>query len=105
MSDLSHLLAPRPYPEALALIRESFARQPDGQTCGAAAVRHGLLLGGLLAPVNLLESLLEIRDNEGTDEPILLEGLRRLGFDGEAPPERIATQATQNRPGQEAPAA
>ena len=83
MSDLSHLLAPRTYPEALALIRESFARQPDGQTCGAAAVRHGLLLGGLLAPVNLLESLLEIRDNEGTDEPILLEGLRRLGFDAD----------------------
>ena len=67
MSDLSHFLTPRTYPDAFALIRHSFARQPDGQTCGAAAVRHGLLLGGLLAPVNLLETLLEIRENEGTD--------------------------------------
>ena len=49
VSDLSNLLAPRTYPEAFALVRDSFARQPDLQTCGAAVVRHGLLLGGLLA--------------------------------------------------------
>ena len=83
MSDLSNLLVPRTYPAALHLVRESFARQPDRKTCGAAAVRHGLLLGGLLAPVNPLESLLEIRDNKATDEPILLECLRRLGFEAE----------------------
>jgi hypothetical protein len=84
MSDLSGLLMPRPYSaEALALVLDSFAPQPDKQTCGAAAPRHGLLLGGLLAPVNLLESLLEIRDNEYTDAPILLECLTRLGFQAE----------------------
>jgi hypothetical protein len=81
MSDLSNLLVPRSYPEAFALIRDSFARQPDGQTCGAATLRHGLLLGGLTAPVNLLECLLEIRDNVGTDYRTLLEGLHRLGFE------------------------
>jgi hypothetical protein len=81
MSDLSSLLMPRTYSaEALALVRDSFAPQPDECTCGAAAPRYGLLLGGLLAPVNLLESLLEIRDNEYTDEPILLDCLSRLGF-------------------------
>ena len=62
MSDLSNFRRPRMYPEAFALIRDSFAPQPDGQTCGAAVVRDGLLLGGLLPPVNLLESLLEIRE-------------------------------------------
>jgi hypothetical protein len=83
MSDLSHLLQPRTYPHAWPLIRDSFAPQPDGQTCGAAALRHGLLLGGLFAPVGLLESLLEIRKNTVTDEPILLKCLRRLGFEAE----------------------
>jgi hypothetical protein len=86
MSDLSNLLAPRPFPEAFALVRDSFAPQPDDQTCGAAVVRHGLLLGGLLAPVNLLESLLEIRKNEGTDYQTLLNALDRLGFDTEPEP-------------------
>jgi hypothetical protein len=83
MSDLSYLLRPRNYPEAFALVRDSFAPQPDDQTCSAAVVRHGLLLGGLLAPVNLLESLLEIRDNEGLDYETLRKGLESLGFDVE----------------------
>jgi hypothetical protein len=84
MSELSGLLMPRPYSaEALAVVRDFFAPQPDEQSCGAAAPRHGLLLGGLVAPVNMLESLLAIRDNEATDEPILLDCLRRLGFQAE----------------------
>jgi hypothetical protein len=84
MSDLSYLLRPRSYSaEALALVRDAFAPQPDLQTCGAAAPRHGLLLGGLLAPVNLLESLLEIRKEEGLYYKTLLKGLECLGFDVE----------------------
>jgi hypothetical protein len=80
MCDLAHVLWPRNYPEAFAQVRDSFAPQPDHQTCGAAALRHGLLLGGLMAPVGLLGSLLEIRDNEGTDDKRLLKLLERLGF-------------------------
>ena len=34
-----------------------------------------------MAPVGLLESLLEIRENEYTDSPILLKCLRHLGFE------------------------
>jgi hypothetical protein len=80
MSDLSDYLRPWPYPERFAVVRESFAPQPDECTCGAAMVRHGLLLGGLVAPVGLLESLLEIRDKKYTEEKILLKCLNRLGF-------------------------
>src|SRR5438105_604246 len=83
VSDLSNLLAPRTYPEAFALVRDSFAQQPDLQTCGAATIRHGLLLGGLLAPVTLLESLLEIRENEATYYLTLLKCLDRLGFEAQ----------------------
>ncbi len=84
MSDLSSMLMPRTYSaEALALVRDSFALQPDEQTCGAAALRHGLLLGGLLAPVHLLESLLEIRANGMTHYKTLLKALDCLGFETE----------------------
>jgi hypothetical protein len=87
MNDLSSLLMPRTYSaQALALVRDSFASQPDGQTCGAAALRYGLLLGGLFAPVHLLESLLEIRANEGTYYKTLLKALDGLGFETEPEP-------------------
>jgi hypothetical protein len=95
MSDLSYLLMPRNYPEAFALFRDSFAPQPDMQTCGAAALRHGLLLGGLLAPVHVLESLLGIRDNEETDYKTLLKALDYLGFETEPEPrEKPKKQST-----------
>jgi hypothetical protein len=90
--------------EALTLVRDSFAQQPDGQTCGAAALRHGLLLGGLLAPVGLLESLLEIRANEGTSDTTLLKALDCLGFQTEPEPrkkpikKRTATFLDELRP-------
>jgi hypothetical protein len=73
-------------PEALAQVRDAFAPQPDGQSCGPAALRHGLLLGGLSAPVHTLASLLETGDNEGTDYKTLLEALRRFGFKVEPEP-------------------
>jgi hypothetical protein len=84
--DLSYLLRPRTYPEAFRLVYDSFASQPNPLTCGAAALRHGLLLGGLLAPVTLLESLLEIRNNWETHYTTLLDALCRLGFQTEPEP-------------------
>src|SRR3954465_4702035 len=66
MLDLSSLLIAHPFPTALARIRQSFARQPDCQTCGASAIRHGLLLGGLTLPTATLEAVLGIRRHEGT---------------------------------------
>jgi hypothetical protein len=73
-------LLPRPYPAAFGLVYGSFAVQPDEQTCGAAAIRHGLLLGGLSIPVGALAALLEIPHNEGTHYEALLHCLTCLGF-------------------------
>ena len=81
MRDLSQLLTVHRFPSALDRIRRSFARQPDRQTCGAAAIRHGLLLGGLTLPTATLERVLEIRDHEGTTPAALRTCLRRLGLD------------------------
>jgi hypothetical protein len=81
MNDLSQLLIAHPFPTALARIRASFARQPDCQTCGAAAIRHGLLLGGLTIPTATLEAVLRIRENQGTPPANLLACLRRLGLE------------------------
>jgi hypothetical protein len=81
MKDLSQLLIAHPFPTALARVRASFARQPDCQTCGASAIRHGLLLGGLTIPTATLEAVLCIRDNQGTPPGNLLACLRRLGLE------------------------
>jgi hypothetical protein len=80
MNDLSQLLTAHPFPSGLDRIRRSFARQPDTQTCGAAAIRHGLLLGGLTIPTATLEAILDIRGNEGTTPRALRACLRRLGM-------------------------
>jgi hypothetical protein len=80
MHDLSHLLTAHPFPAALARVRGAFARQADRQTCGAAAIRHGLLLGGLTLPAAALEAVLGIRDHEGTPPAALRACLRRLGL-------------------------
>src|SRR5205823_13908936 len=66
VKDLSQLLTALPFPTALDRVRRSFARQPDCQTCGASAIRHGLLLGGLTIPTAALEAVLSIRENQGT---------------------------------------
>src|SRR5262245_9810919 len=80
MKDLSQLLTAHPYPASLDRIRRSFARQPDCQTCGAAAIRHGLLLGGLTIPTATLESILSIRTHEGTPPEVLRTCLQRIGL-------------------------
>ncbi|MFO0928888.1 MAG: hypothetical protein U0736_18020 [Gemmataceae bacterium] len=80
MKDLSQLLTAHAYPAGLDRIRRSFARQPDCQTCGAAAIRHGLLLGGLTIPTATLEAILGIRDHEGTPPDVLRICLQSMGL-------------------------
>lgn len=84
MNDLSCLLTAHSFPAALPRVRRSFTRQPDNQTCGAAAIRHGLLLGGLTTPTASLEALLGIRQHEGTPPTALRRCLERLGLEVEA---------------------
>jgi hypothetical protein len=93
MHDLSQLLTAQPFPTALDRVRRSFARQPDGQTCGAAAIRHGLLLGGLTIPTATLEAILNIRANQGTSPAALRACLARLGLEPR-PVRRPARQDT-----------
>jgi hypothetical protein len=81
VKDLSQLLTALPFPTALDRVRRSFARQPDCQTCGAAAIRHGLLLGGLTIPTAALEAVLSIRENQGTAPATLRACLVRLGLE------------------------
>src|SRR4051794_8964691 len=80
MKDLAQLLTAHSFPVGLGRIQRSFARQPDCQTCGASAIRHGLLLGGLTIPTATLEALLDIRAHEGTPPRTLRACLRRLGL-------------------------
>jgi hypothetical protein len=93
MHDLTHLLTEHAYPAALDRVRRSFARQPDLQTCGASAIRHGLLLGGLTIPTATLETLLGIRTYEGTTPEMLRSCLAGLGLDAEevVKPSRMST--------------
>jgi hypothetical protein len=93
MLDLAQLLRAHPFPAALERVRRSFARQPDDQTCGAVAIRHGLLLGGLTIPTGALEAMLDIRANEGTAPATLRACLRRFGL-GAHPLRKPARQAT-----------
>lgn len=81
MKDLSTLLTALPFPAALERARRSFARQPDRQTCGASAIRHGLLLGGLTLPAAALEAVLGIRKHQGTTAVALRACLTRLGLE------------------------
>lgn len=99
MKDLSQLLTPHPFPSSFDRIRRSFARQPDCQTCGAAAIRHGLLLGGMTVPSATLEAILGIRENEGTSPLALRTCLRRFGFEARAlrKPARQSTAAFLDR--------
>ena len=93
MHDLTHLLTECPYPASLDRVRRSFARQPDCQTCGASAIRHGLLLGGLTIPTATLETLMGIRSYQGTTPEMLRSCFIGLGFDAEeiAKPTRMST--------------
>jgi len=91
--NLADLLTPLPFPAGLEAVYRSFARQPDHQTCGASAIRHGLLLGGLSVPTATLEALLDIRRHEGTPPARLRDCLEGLGLEVRAlrKPARQAT--------------
>jgi hypothetical protein len=94
MHDLSGLLKAHPFPTALERILCSFARQPDQQTCGASAIRHGLLLGGLTIPASGLEAVLDIRSHEGTSPEVLRTCIGRLGLEAVSlEPPRHSTSA------------
>jgi hypothetical protein len=95
----SHLVTPHSYPSALERIIRSFARQPDEQTCGASAIRHGLLLGGLSLPTSTLEALLAIRQNEGASPEAMRACLEQLGLEPREvrKPRRWGTTAFLNR--------
>src|SRR5687767_313646 len=97
--DLSQLVTARPYPTALGAVLRSFARQPDNQTCGAAAIRHGLLLGGLTLPASTLEAVLAIRQNEGTSPEAMRACLTNLGLEPKEvrKPSRWGTRAFLER--------
>ncbi|NBO90973.1 MAG: hypothetical protein EBV06_01445 [Planctomycetia bacterium] len=97
--DLSQLVTTRPYPTSLGQVLRSFARQPDCQTCGASAVRHGLLLGGLSLSTSILEAVLAIRQNEGTSPEAMRACLSQLGLEPKEvrKPKRWSTQAFLNR--------
>ncbi|MFQ3652149.1 MAG: hypothetical protein SNJ75_17660, partial [Gemmataceae bacterium] len=95
----AHLVTPHPYPSAVDRILRSFARQPDEQTCGASAIRHGLLLGGLSLPTSTLEALLAIRQNEGASPEAMRACLEQLGLEPREvrKPKRWGTKAFLNR--------
>jgi hypothetical protein len=99
MRNLTSLLTAHAFPSALARIRASFARQPDRQTCGASAIRHGLLLGGLTIPTSALEAVLAIRANQGTPPANLLGCLGRLGLEAQIihKPRRQSTRTFLHR--------
>ncbi len=93
--DLSHMVTAQPYPASLGRVMRSFARQPDCQTCGASAIRHGLLLGGLSMPTSTLEAVLAIRENQGTSPEALRGCLAMLGLEAREvrKPKRKSTAA------------
>lgn len=97
--DLSQLVTAQPYPAALGRVMRSFARQQDCQTCGASAIRHGLLLGGLTLPASTLEAVLAIRQNEGTSPEAMRACLTRLGLEPKEvrKPKRWSTRAFLDR--------
>jgi hypothetical protein len=93
--DLSQMVVTHPYPATLGRVMRSFARQPDCQTCGASAIRHGLLLGGLSLPTSTLEAVLAIRENQGTSPEALRGCLAMLGLEAKElrKPKRKTTAA------------
>jgi len=93
--DLSQMVTAHRYPASLGQVMRSFARQPDCQTCGASAIRHGLLLGGLSLPTSTLEAVLAIRENQGTSPEALRGCLTMLGLEAKEirKPKRKTTAA------------
>jgi hypothetical protein len=81
--DLLDLIRPHPYPRDLDHIAREFRPQWDDASCGLAAVRHGLLLGGLSVPEGTLGAIFGRTYPDGIDlsEETSLVRLRDLGLD------------------------
>jgi hypothetical protein len=73
-------IRPHPYPRDLDLVAQEFGRQLDGYDCGAAAVHHGLLLGGLTIPKATLQAMFRV-DPDGIDGERLSDCLEALGLE------------------------
>jgi hypothetical protein len=72
---------PHPYPLDLYHIAREFGRQLDDASCALAAVRHGLLLGGLTVPEGTLGAIFGRTYPDGVPGKTLLLRLRDLGLD------------------------
>lgn len=72
-------ISPHVYGAHFARIAQEFGPQPDDASCGASAVHHGLLLGGLTIPKATLIALFRSA-GEGIDGPSLSVRLAELGF-------------------------
>jgi hypothetical protein len=74
------------YPRYLDHIAQEFGPQLDDISCGAAAIHHGLLLGGLTIPKAALQAIFRTYPDPGPDdydyisEDRLIDGLERLGL-------------------------
>jgi hypothetical protein len=73
-------IRPRPYPRDLDRVAQEFGRQLDGDGCGAAAVHHGLLLGGLTIPMATLHAMFRVNP-DGIDGERLSACLQALGLE------------------------
>ncbi len=83
MDEMRELIRAHPYPQCLDFIAREFRPQWDEASCGLAALRHGLLLGGLTVPEGTLGAIFGRTYPDGIDlsEKTSLVRLRELGFD------------------------
>ncbi len=77
MQEWCDQVQPHCYPRDLVQIAQEFGPQLEEDSCGAAAVRHGLLLGGLTVPEGTLQAILGTKDKGicGEDLHARLEAL------------------------------
>jgi hydroxyacylglutathione hydrolase len=95
-------IRPHPYPRDLDLVAQDFGRQLDGYGCGAAALHHGLLFGGLTIPKAALHAMFRVYP-DGIDGERLNAYLQALGLepDYREKPSGESTQQFLERLGQE----
>jgi hypothetical protein len=81
--NLLDLIRQHSYPRDLDHVTREFCPQWDDASCGLAAVRHGLLLGGLTVPEGTLGAIFGRTYPDGIDlsEKTSLVRLRDLGLD------------------------
>ncbi len=93
MQHVRDLIRPHPYPRDLDRIAQEFGRQLDDRSCGAAAVHHGLLLGGLTIPKAALQAIFG-NYRYGIDGESLQARLHDLGLEPEYLKRRPSVEST-----------